>query len=387
MLGLLTTVKMTAMNAKPRLLIISFSPLRSDARILKQIKLFTSDYEVTTCGIGDAPDGVARHVEVTAGRLWWKTWDLLLQARLFSPAYWLLPHIRQAKEGLKGHVFDVILANDLDTLPLALLLKPVKGVHSDLHEYFPRLHEENAGWSRRVGPWYTWMCRRFLPQAASVTTVGHAIAQEYASQFGVNVNVVRNVSPGWDLNPSPVEQPIRVVHSGTSHRQRNLTAIIDGVLAVPGFTLDLYLTATDPTHLAELKERAKGEDRLTVHDAVPYAQLIPTLNRFDIGAYLLPPLNFNFANALPNKVFDFIQARLALIFGPTPEVANVVNESGIGIITDGFTSEDLSTALRSLTPQHIKDFKERSHILAQQVRADIEVQGWKLAVDAVMNRD
>ena len=39
-----------------KLLIISFSPIARDARVLKQVRLFTPKYEVTTCGFGPAPE-------------------------------------------------------------------------------------------------------------------------------------------------------------------------------------------------------------------------------------------------------------------------------------------------------------------------------------------
>ena len=39
------------------------------------------------------------------------------------------------------------------------------------------------------------------------------------------------------------------------------------------------------------------------------ATIVRTINQFDLGVYLLPPVNFNSAHALPNKFFEFIQAR------------------------------------------------------------------------------
>ena len=46
-----------------------------------------------------------------------------------------------------------------------------------------------------------------------------------------------------------------------------------------------------------------------------------TLNAHDVGVYVLPPVSFNHLWALPNKVFDFVQGRLALVVGPSPEMA------------------------------------------------------------------
>ena len=42
------------MTARPTLLILSFSPIASDARVLKQVRMLAQDHDVTTCGYGPA---------------------------------------------------------------------------------------------------------------------------------------------------------------------------------------------------------------------------------------------------------------------------------------------------------------------------------------------
>lgn len=373
------------LSRRRRLLILSFSPIAQDARVLKQVALFGGRTELTTCGFGPAPAGVDHHVTITHRTLPGRTWDALLQARAYTAGYWMLPDVRAARRALAGRVFDAVLADDIDTLPLALSLRPLGGVHADLHEYFPRLHEEHPPWKRRIGPWYAWLCRRHLPRAASVTTVGEAIAAEYSRQFGVRVGVVTNATPFADLSPTPVHDPVRVVHSGTSHRERNIGAVVDGVLAVPGHTLDLFLTPNDPGNLAELRRRAEGEPRLRVHDPVPYAQLVETLNGFDLGVHLLPPLNFNFANALPNKVFDFAQARLGAVVGPSPAMADLVRANGFGEVCAGYTGEDLADVLRGLTPARIRAMKGAADAHARDLSAETQVLGWERALRPLLD--
>ena len=51
-------------DPRPRLLVLSFSPLRSDARVLRQIALFAPRYAVTTLGYGPAPEGVVEHLRL-----------------------------------------------------------------------------------------------------------------------------------------------------------------------------------------------------------------------------------------------------------------------------------------------------------------------------------
>ena len=52
------------MSDRPRVLILSFSPIASDARVLKQVRLFADRYDVTTCGFGPQPHPGVEHVQV-----------------------------------------------------------------------------------------------------------------------------------------------------------------------------------------------------------------------------------------------------------------------------------------------------------------------------------
>ena len=63
-----------------------------------------------------------------------------------------MPDVRNAAKALRGLKFDAILADDIDTVPLALSLRPRLGVHADIHEYFPRLQEEQAPWLSASAP-------------------------------------------------------------------------------------------------------------------------------------------------------------------------------------------------------------------------------------------
>ena len=81
------------------------------------------------------------------------------------------------------------------------------------------------------------------------------------------------------------------------------------------------------------------------------------LNQYDVGIYLLPPVNFNHEHALPNKFFEFIQARLAVAIGPSPEMARIVNEYSLGVIAASFEPKALAAALDQLTDESIRAYK------------------------------
>ena len=87
--------------------------------------------------------------------------------------------------------------------------------------------------------------------------------------------------------------------------------------------------------------------------------------------FLLPPINFNYENTLPNKLFDFIQARLGIAIGPTPEMAEIAHRFHVGVVSEDFTPESLAKKLNALTKTDIETFKKNAAIAAKELNAEI----------------
>ncbi len=367
------------------LLIISFSEIVNDARVLKQVREFGPDFEVTTCGYGVKPVEVAHHVQIPDELIHWKYDNADLILHRYSHAYWNNAVVAFVKKQLTGRQFDAVLANDFDSVPVSLSLMPRFGVHADMHEYAPREKESLLRWRMFVGPFRAWVCKIFLPRCASVTTVSSGLAREYAKNFGIRPAVVRNAPAYVELSPSKTEGPIQLVHVGVGHRDRNLHLMIEALkqVKVP-MTLDMYLVSTDDAYLSELKERAKQVSGVTIHDPVPRDAVIETLNTYDMGIHLLPPISFNNKWALPNKFFDYIQARLGMIIGPSPEMAELLQKIECGVITKDFTAESLAKALNELTIPAVTLYKEKAAIAAKSLSSESEVAIWRSSIDAMM---
>jgi len=364
-----------------RLLILSFSPIASDARVLKQVQEFARDHEVVTCGYGPVPEGAAEHLRIPDDAPINALNGRLITLRWYSRVYRTLPAVRAARDLLRGRRFDVVIANDVEAVPIALDLDVRHGVHADLHEFSPRLHEENPAWARRIAPYVSWLCRRHVARASSWTTVGEGLAREYEREFGFRPRVVTNATPYRDVEPTPVHSPLRMVHSGACLRNRRLDETVRAVSTMTNVTLDLYLTPNDPGHLEELRAlAAASQGRVRLLDPVPYARLLDILEGYDLGVHLLAPTNFNNEWALPNKFFDYVQARLGVVIGPSPEMASYVRERGLGIIAEGFGADDLVHALDAVTPDDVAGFKAAAHANARALSAQAQVEIWRDAV-------
>lgn len=370
------------------MLIISFSELVHDARVVRQISHFSKSHEVTTVGFGTRPAGVARHISVpvTRSRLRRKTRAyveaVLLRARAYRLMYWTDPMVRAAQKALKGRSFDRILANDINTVPLACTIADPKHVHADLHEYYPGLHDDLPDWVRLRQPYLTWLVREWGPRTASVSTVSAGLARAYR-ELGVEAEVVTNAPPLRAMMPSEVQSPIRLVHAGAALRGRRIEEMIQAVSdSTSNITLTVFLTPNNPEYVTELSALASlHPDRVNVLPPVKHDELLGILNGFDVGIHVLPPTVTNQALALPNKLFDFVQARLGVVVGPTPEMASIVTDHGLGTVTDGFGVDDIRRVLNLLDADKVMQWKEAAHRAARDLSSESQLPKWDAAIE------
>ncbi len=377
---------------RPKLLILSFTDISVDPRVMKQVRRFVGEYYVTTCGAGPTPHpDVREHLPLDLffaqprGR-----WGNLLdsaarEVEWFAWTYRQIPMVWQARRALDGREFDAVIANDADAVGVALAVAGPDRVHADLHEFFPGLPAADDKLGRRQTRYWTWLTRRFSARARSSTTVGWEIADRYRA-YGLDAHVVTNATPYRDGEPSETGTPIRLVHSGNAFWDRGLAEIMRAVAATSvEVTLDLYLVRYNPTEWQPLFDLADElGDRITMHDPVPQAQLVDTLAQYDMGIHVLPPLSENSMLALPNKFFDFVQARLGIVVGPSAEMGRLVREHGLGVVADSFAEDAIRRAIESLTPENVDGFKRSSAAVADELSAERQVEGWASAVRRIV---
>jgi hypothetical protein len=294
---------------------------------------------------------------------------MLLKLGQFERYYWMDRKVRFALEALGHRRFDLIVANDVATLPLALRLAKGASTVLDAHEYAPREFEEQWRFRFFLMRYADYLCRSYLSMTAGMSTVSDGIAKEYARQYGVLPKVIPNVPEYRHLDPAPVRfDAIRMVHHGAAVPGRRLESMIDLMrLLDKRFLLDFYLISSDPAYLIRLKERAANDPRIRFLAPIDTDSLPETLNQYDIGLYILQPSSFNNAHALPNKFFEFVQARLATAIGPSPEMQRLARRYGFGIVAQDFTPGALAREMNALTVERLAALKANAHEAAREL--------------------
>ncbi|WP_417562188.1 hypothetical protein [Microbacterium sp.] len=367
---------------RPRILCISFSDISADARVLRQLAVLAEFGPVTTLSYGPKPDHAADHVEIDsslASLPQTVPGVLNLALRRFRAVELAAPAVKAAREALGARTFDIVVANEARALPLAFRVAGSPRIWCDLHEWAPAERTHVLSWRLLVAPFMDWVCAEYLSRADVATTVNESIAQLYLADYGVPTRIVRNsIAYRDDLVPSAMAPGlIRLVHSGGAVPGRNIEAIVDAVeLLGDGYTLDLFLVPSRQAdgYWRQLVERIARSPRTTLHPAVTPAELPGALNAYDLGVYLLPPQTPNHRFMLPNKFFDFVQARLGIVFGTAVETDRLIKEHGLGVVTAGYSASDLADAIRVLSRDDVAGFKAATDRAAQELSSTSDIQ-------------
>jgi glycosyltransferase involved in cell wall biosynthesis len=259
--------------------------------------------------------------------------------------------------------FDLVIANELEPLLVAYAKEPVQHkVLLDAHEYSPLQFEDKWRFRFFFQDYMDYLCKRYLKKVDAMVTVSEGLQAAYLENYGVRAEVITNAPFYKDLKPKQtLGNNIRLIYHGVVSRTRKTDLFFDLIEKLDDrFTLDLMMVPASPRYYEYINQEAKKHKRIKIVKAVKPGEIAGVLNQYDIGVYMMAPVNFNHRHALPNKLFEFIQARLAVALWPTPGMAKIVRATNCGILSDEYTVDSLARALNGLTAEQIDSYKENS---------------------------
>jgi glycosyltransferase involved in cell wall biosynthesis len=299
--------------------------------------------------------------------------------RLYDLWYWSKAHHKAALQNALAARCDLYHANDWNALPVAAEAARRYGskLVLDAHEYAPLEFEERRWWRWFYKPLVIYILKKYRGQVDASMTVAPAIAKRYRAELGFSPITVLNAPKLVPVKAHAVDpNNIRLVYHGGASPDRRLERMIEALArAERRFTLHFIMVDEASPYVQSLRALAKKLDpvRIQFHPPVPPSQIVERIAEYDIGFYLLEPSNYNNSVALPNKFFDFLAAGLAVCVGPSPGMAQMVRDYGIGCVAASFDPASASQALNSLNPEQIEQMREASRRTALLFNADSEM--------------
>lgn len=361
---------------KKNILMIAFTDLEGDPRVRRHIMFLKDLYRITA--IGFTPPGIDGVDFIPIEKVKYSNGQRLLRAvsyklRRFETLYWNMYGFAPLLEQLREHRFDVIIANDIETLPFALRIAGRARVLLDAHEFSPRQFEDRLVWRVFFQPFNRYLCAKYMKRCQRIVTVSPGVARAYKEEFGVDMGVLSNAAPYVDAQPSEVDaEHVRIISHGVSNPNRRLETMIRTMDFVDSrFSLDLMLLPTDRRYYNRLRVMAEKRDNVRVIPPVKVEEIIPATLGYDLSNLVFPPSTINFRYGLFNKFFESLQARLGIVSGPTPEShVEYIRRFDCGLITSSYEPAEVARAINRLTLDDIRRFKINAGVGARELTAE-----------------
>jgi glycosyltransferase involved in cell wall biosynthesis len=254
------------------------------------------------------------------------------------------------------HRFDILVANDLDTLLPNYLVSKIKGLPLvyDSHEYFTGVPEiQNR-------PFVKWVWKTIesiiFPKLNNVLTVSDSIGIQYEIEYGIRPITVRNCSYKA-INIIPFSRQelgidkdyiLLILQGAGINKDRGGEELIEAVSLIENVSLLIVGSGDNIGMLQKRINELKLEKRVNLIRKVPWNVLMRYTKSADIGITLDKNSNPNYNFSLPNKLFDYLNAGIPVLTSDLPEIRKIVERYKCGIIIKEVTPLEISAAIIEL---------------------------------------
>ena len=258
---------------------------------------------------------------------------------------------RLRRAGARLGRFDVVHANDFDTLPPAWLLarRSTARLVYDAHEVYSAFESAPGRIYNGIA---TALESALAQRAADVITVTPAMAAELERRLRLQrpLRVVMNCPPLDPAEPDAARTHgrLRVAYLAAVGHARPLDDLLKAAAAAPEVELWLHVLGANAADL----QRQVGEHGLAgrahVLQPVEPDQIVPTLRAYDVGVVIDRPLALNNEVTLPNKLFEYLMAGLAVVAPDFGALRDFVEGERVGLTFESDRPASLAAALTTL---------------------------------------
>ncbi|MDG1038324.1 MAG: glycosyltransferase [Polaribacter sp.] len=254
---------------------------------------------------------------------------------------------------------DMLLSNDLDTLLPNYLVSSIqkKKIIYDSHELFPEIPE--LVHKPFVKKCWTKLEAWILPKLKNTYTVCNSIADFYDEKYNTRFETILNLPNKKELKlgefPFKTKGKKIIIYQGAVNIGRGLELMIDTmeflencIFVVIGYG-DIYKELVKKVEIKNLSHRIHFLGKIPpseLHKITPLANL---------GLSIEEDLGLNYRFALPNKIFDYIQAEVPILVSNLPEMKMISINYNVGEIVRNRKPIELAKQIEGLIEKDFSD--------------------------------
>jgi glycosyltransferase involved in cell wall biosynthesis len=264
---------------------------------------------------------------------------------------------------------QLVYCNDLDTLLAGLLLKIQHGcvLLFDAHEIYPEQLAEHM----RSETWYHFYSqleKLLLPFADGRLTVCDSLGDYFQRRYNTGPFLTLRNTPSIKYLPDEsilerCNDPVHILYHGAYFQYRGL----DEIIAIAGRVKQarfIFRGIGAYENALKAQVAARGcEQQVHFVPPVPIDALVSTASACDIGLNPFISVCLNTEYALPNKLFEYMMAGLAVANADLIEMRLLTQKLDNGVLFNSCDSESIVQSLNALISdrERLQAYRRKSY--------------------------
>jgi len=279
---------------------------------------------------------------------------------------------------------NLIVSNDLDTLPACYLAAKIKiiPIVYDSHEFFTDV-PELVGNKFAKNVWLFFE-KKILPKLKYCYTVCESIAKEYNRLYKTNMEVVRNVplrmNPEFDSNfdhPALAEMDKTkkiILYQGALNVGRGLEQTIQAMNYLNDCILVIIGEGDLSIQLRNQVVEQKMQTKVFFLGKLHFGELKKITHKATLGLVLQEDCGLSYHYVLPNRIFDYIQSHVPVLVSELPELMKIMNDYKVGMTIPNLNPKIIADTIQLLinSQNAYESYKNQCKLAANILNWEIE---------------
>ena len=226
----------------------------------------------------------------------------------------------------------VLLSNDLDTLlPNYLISKKLNiPLVFDSHEIFTEMPSVNGRFTQRI--WRS-LESFIVPKLKFMMTASESYADWFAQTYEIERPVVVQNFPQKTENPQNYSEPNSkkiILYQGVINPSRGLDKMIPAMKEIENAELWIAGDGPKKAEFLALTKNLSLENKVKFLGKLLPEKLREITKKADLGLSIEENNGLSYYFSMPNKVSDYIQARIPVVVSDFPEMRKVIDRFQAG---------------------------------------------------------
>ena len=226
----------------------------------------------------------------------------------------------------------ILLANDLDTLlPNYLVSKKLNiPLVFDSHEIFTEMPAINGRYTQKI--WRS-LEKFIVPKLKYMMAASESYADWFAKTYHIERPVVVQNFPQKKENPqiySNINLKKIILYQGVINPSRGLDKVIPAMREIENAELWIAGDGPKKTEYIALTKSLGLEDKVKFLGKLHPEDLREITQKADVGLSIEENNGLSYYYSMPNKISDYIQARIPIVVSDFPEMCKVVDAYKVG---------------------------------------------------------